>query len=83
MRFLCCTLVSVLFASGCCHHYPPLRLFNPGPAGHQQARTSRFDPYPDPDAGPEIMGGRPRDFDTPVPEPKRVQDNARRLLGLQ
>jgi hypothetical protein len=83
MRSLILLLATASFAAGCCRHYPPINLFQPGSAGQQQARTSRFDPYPDPDAGPEIVGGRPRDFQEPVAEPKRVQDNARRLLGLQ
>ena len=29
------------------------------------------DPYPDPNAGPEVVGGRPREFQKPLPEPVR------------
>jgi hypothetical protein len=29
------------------------------------------DPYPDPDLGPEIDGGRPREYREPLPEPVR------------
>lgn len=37
----------------------------------QQAAASRWDPYADVDAGPEIVGGRPRDFARPASEPVR------------
>lgn len=48
------------------------RLYNPGPAGYQQYNARQHsDPYPLPDAGPEIVGGRPRGFQTPRPEVER------------
>lgn len=42
-----------------------------GPERYQQSWATVLDPYPDPDAGPEVVGGRPRDYDEPVPEVKR------------
>jgi hypothetical protein len=39
----------------------------------QQQRLSAtvHDPYADVDAGPEIVGGRPREFQKPLAEPVR------------
>ena len=37
----------------------------------QQAMASLHDPFPDPDAGPEIEGARPREFDIPHAEERR------------
>jgi hypothetical protein len=48
------------------------RLFSPGSAGHQRAEAIRHDPYPLPDVGPEVEGGRPREYQQPVPEPRRA-----------
>lgn len=39
---------------------------HPGTAGEQRAAAERFDPYPDPDAGPEVVGGRPPGFTRPL-----------------
>lgn len=63
-------LVSVLL-SGC----PSLRpnLFHPGPQEYQRSQAILHDPYPDNDAGPEVEGGRPLDFEKPKPEPVRNQ----------
>ena len=46
----------------------------PGPPGtvqQQQLRASVHDPYADPKAGPEVVGGRPRDYQNPLPEATR------------
>lgn len=45
--------------------------WHPGPIRLQQMRSSVHDPFPDPDLGPEIDGGRPRGFLQPLPEPVR------------
>lgn len=61
-----------LIFTGC--RYRP----NFGPQGtweQQRARAQVSDPFPSNDLGPEIMGGRPRDFDRPAPEVKYLQDN--------
>lgn len=39
--------------------------FNPGTEQQQLHRAEFHDPYPDPYTGPEVVGGRPRDFDRP------------------
>ena len=44
---------------------------NPGTIDQQRNNASLHDPYPDPDAGPAIVGGRPREFQKPLAEPVR------------
>jgi len=38
----------------------------------QQRQAEKFDPYSDNNAGPEIVGGRPRDFQKPPADPTRT-----------
>lgn len=64
-------------AGGCAGTARP-NWFHPGPAAYQQRRAERFDPYPEPDVAPEVVGGRPREFQKPASEPER----ARRTLPL-
>jgi hypothetical protein len=47
--------------------------WNPGSAPAQQHRATIYDPYADNDAGPEIVGARPREFAKPRPEAVRSQ----------
>jgi hypothetical protein len=47
------------------------RLNNPGTANNQRANAEQIDPFPLPDMGPEIVGGRPREFDKPRDEVRR------------
>lgn len=47
------------------------RLFAPGPIDYQRNNASLHDPYADPDAGPEVVGVRPREFQKPLAEPVR------------
>jgi len=50
------------------------RLYNPGSAGYQRYNAQQLvDPYPLPDAGPEIVGGRPRGFQVPRSEVERAR----------
>jgi hypothetical protein len=48
------------------------QLCNPGWAQQQRARAVQFDPYPQNDVGPEIVGGRPPDFAVPPNEVERA-----------
>jgi hypothetical protein len=48
------------------------RLTSPGPAPVQRYNATQFDPYPLPDMGPEIVGGRPLEYIVPVPEVERA-----------
>jgi hypothetical protein len=47
-------------------------LCNPGWAQQQRARAVQFDPYPQNDVGPEIVGGRPPDYAVPPNEVERA-----------
>jgi hypothetical protein len=55
--------------AGCAGNHP--RLWHPGTIQQQRLRATIHDPYPDPDMGPKIDGGRPRDYAEPLPEPVR------------
>ena len=46
-------------------------LFNPGTVQQQRLRATIHDPYSDQDLGPEVVGGRPRDYQQQLPEPVR------------
>ena len=43
----------------------------PGPTEKQRFSATIHDPYPDNDIGPEVVGGRPKDFQRPLSEPDR------------
>jgi hypothetical protein len=65
----CCAL---LFGLAGCASRPGWGF--PGGQGtieRQKARAVVHDPYPLNDIGPEVMGGRPRGFINPQPEPVR------------
>lgn len=63
---LCGLLIGIC---GCTLSRP--KWLDPGSVGYQQSRASYHDPYADRDAGPVIIGGRPRDFRYPRSEPVR------------
>jgi hypothetical protein len=46
---------------------------NPGTLSQQQQQATVFDPFASNEAGPEIVGGRPRDFQKPMTEATRAQ----------
>lgn len=73
-------IVMMLMAAptGCGRIAPPY-ILHPGTEAYQQARAERFDPYAEPQIGPDninIDGIRPRGFERPASEPKRAQTNA-------
>lgn len=74
LAFCLPAIVAACIAAGCSPtiRYPRLR--HPGPAGYQRANAEAFDPYPLPDLGPPIDGGRPREFGIPRNEVERAQD---------
>jgi len=43
----------------------------PGTVQQQRYQATLHDPYPDGDGGPEVVGGRPREFQKPLAEPAR------------
>jgi len=48
-------------------------LFHPGTEAHQQARAEVFEPYPENEPGPPVVGSRPREYQDPRAEVLRVQ----------
>lgn len=48
-------------------------LAHPGSASYQRTRAQYFDPYPEPQVGPNIDSARPRDFQQPLPEVERAR----------
>ena len=45
----------------------------PGTAGYRRAIALQFDPYPLDDVAPPVAGGRPKEYDRPIPEVQRGQ----------
>lgn len=70
MKKVLCLLVLLTFAlaAGCTQNreFGRPRL-EPAPGEVQVKRCERFDPYPDPNIGPEIPGSRPKFYETPSP----------------
>jgi hypothetical protein len=62
-------IVLSLGIAGCRSAQP--RFFRPGSMQRQQYNATLHDPYADNDAGPEVVGGRPREFQKPLAEPVR------------
>jgi hypothetical protein len=56
---------------------------HPGWANQQRHDAIQHDPYPLNDIGPEVVGGRPREYQQPVNEVERAQMNAPRPLGVR
>ena len=46
---------------------------HPGPAAYQQSTAEQYDPYPENEPGPAIIGGRPRGYEKPFAEPTRAR----------
>jgi hypothetical protein len=69
-----CTNVLVTLAAasslgmGGCHTIRMPNFAHPGTAQQQRADAERWDPYPDPDAGPPVVGGRPLGYTRPLTE---------------
>ncbi len=66
-------LLILAIALGGCKGLKGPNWLHPGPASNQQKQAERFDPYPDPQIAPEVVGGRPREYTNPVPEPERAR----------
>lgn len=67
-------LAMVLLLGVCgCRNLAPPSFSRPGPAQSQQSRAQRFDPYPENDPGPEIVGARPRGYERPPAEVHRAR----------
>ena len=69
----CLACLVAVSAVGCGPHLRTPKLFDPGNAASQRYDAIYHDPYPLPDVGPEIVGGRPRGYQAPVPEVARAR----------
>jgi hypothetical protein len=58
---------------GCSPTIAKPRLASPGNAPSQRYRAEHFDPYPQNDMAPEIVGGRPPDYMIPPNEVERAR----------
>ena len=65
-------IVVALCLAGCRGVHRP-RLQGPGTAESQRQWAQIYDPYPEGEVGPDVMGGRPRDFDVARAEPQRAR----------
>lgn len=65
-------LIGLLLAAGGCSSLPN-QVANPGMIETQRLRAVRFDPYPDNKIAPEIVGGRPLDFQVDRAEANRAR----------
>ena len=75
--------IAILLAcTGCAHTATP-NWTNPGPATYQRSNALRFDPYPENDAGPAIVGARPPDYQNPPAEAGRARWDPRRWFGAR
>lgn len=72
MKYLFPLLVAALLlaSAGGCRGYGPFQR-PPGSLQQQRLSATVHDPYPDSDAGPDVVGGRPREFAKPNAEPVR------------
>lgn len=61
--------LGMLAGSGCTAVMP--NWLHPGRIDEQRIRATSHDPFPQNEGGPEIVGGRPRDFQKPRSEPVR------------
>jgi hypothetical protein len=63
------TLLLALCATGCGPLFGTPQIWPPAPEATQMARARKFDPFPDPNIGPPVVGGRPQGFIDPRPDP--------------
>ena len=72
---------AVLCTTAGCRLVPP-SWFHPGTARQQQLRAQQFDPYTDVESAPEVVGGRPLEYEKPPPEAVRARPNELRARWL-
>jgi hypothetical protein len=80
-------LLCVAALSGCTaevhRHIRFPDFLQPGWANEQRRDAIRHDPYPLNDLGPEVVGGRPREYQQPVNEVERARMYAPRPVAAQ
>jgi hypothetical protein len=65
------SIVLVVLLAGCQSVSWPL--FGQGSVREQQYNAQRWDPLPEPDSAPEIVGARGREYEKPVAQPSRAR----------
>lgn len=64
-------VATLLMAAAGCRNLAPPDFDRPGTAPAQQSRAHQFDPYPETEVGPAVVGSRPPSYDKPPPEVMR------------
>jgi hypothetical protein len=87
LRCLLVTAAAAASSIGCTpevHNYMRFPDFaNPGWAHEQRGEAIEHDPYLVDDAGPEVEGGRPREYQRPLNEVERARMKARPPIAFQ
>ncbi len=65
--------MGLLVVAGGCQGMAPPGFFRPGPAEYQQSQAQRFDPYPENEPGPTVVGARPLEYQNPPAEVLRAR----------
>ena len=71
MRLVWISLIALPLV-GCGWISPP-NWYHPGTADYQRQQAVQFDPYPEDDTGPPVVGGRPLGYQNPIAEPARAR----------
>jgi hypothetical protein len=66
------TALLSVWTAGCCGLAGP-RMGAAGTAAYQRARAERFDPYPENEPGPPVVGARPMEYQRGLPEVERAR----------
>ena len=66
-------LGTILLAIVGCQSGAPPGTPRPGRVEYQQKEAQKFDPYPENDIGPTVLGSRPLDYKEPRSEVRRAQ----------
>src|SRR3954464_10599668 len=76
--------LSATILAGCAPEIAGLQqsFAHPGPAAYQRAQAIQHDPYVLNDVGPEVVGGRPREYQIPINEVERARLNTTPPAGL-
>ncbi len=77
--------LAAICLSGCAPEMAQLRqnFSHPGTAAYQRSRAIKHDPYVLNDVGPEVVGGRPREYMIPVNEVERARQDTIPPLSLR
>lgn len=66
--------IALFLGSACgCQSISPPRFCPPESVQVQRAEAHRFDPFPENEPGPKILGARPPDYTDPPAEPSRAR----------